>query len=590
MRWVLLLLVACRSAPLGSADGELRLAPASLDLGQVYVGYAASAAATVSFSGQASCDVELTASAPFTVTGAVHLARASSAKVTVSLTASAAGALTGTLLAKGCGHSASLSLTAQAVEPPNCGQPGVCTAPRFDPGAGECTSGALPDGTPCTDTCLSGATCRQGQCVGAARVCDDGDPCTLDTCSPTAGCQHLDGVAFCPPLPGCNATCDGGDCGPLTELWTSAPTANWVIEPTVADEQGNVYWLEVDVANGYQGWLASMSHTGAERYRVAVNLINADPQPMLTGGVLTFSGRGVRNVSGFRAADGAFLWKRDLHDDIEQAGHPELEGMFTWVNRGTVGAQGEVLYPVAFWNNSNSTYYWLVALDPATGTTLWRAQLDSDHWQIQADEAGNVYVWVRYSSWDLSAYDAQGGLKWHSSHQPGPSWNGRVYSGDAILDADGGQPLFTFVQSWLPPDVVTPDYGLRREPHSSWLHFFEPLGGQTRAMVPELGEPQWELIATAPDELLGVSRGLKNRVVGFGADGTQHFSCTFEVDADAGTYLYGSSTLVRDMLLVWSQSTAKEYVLHAFALPGRSEAPKGWVSSYGSMARTMKPK
>ncbi len=47
--------------------------------------------------------------------------------------------------------------------------------------------GCDADGSLCTPT----DTCKSGFCVaGAALNCDDGNPCTADTCDPSAGCQH----------------------------------------------------------------------------------------------------------------------------------------------------------------------------------------------------------------------------------------------------------------------------------------------------------------------------------------------------------------------------------------------------------------
>src|SRR5947208_7719289 len=52
--------------------------------------------------------------------------------------------------------------------------------------------------------------------------CDDGNPCTLDTCTPATGCQHTlraDG-APCPDGNFCNGTetCQAGTCTPGTPL------------------------------------------------------------------------------------------------------------------------------------------------------------------------------------------------------------------------------------------------------------------------------------------------------------------------------------------------------------------------------------
>jgi hypothetical protein len=51
----------------------------------------------------------------------------------------------------------------------------------------------LADGSSCTDgdACNGEETCQGGVCApGSAPSCADGNPCTLDTCSASAGCRH----------------------------------------------------------------------------------------------------------------------------------------------------------------------------------------------------------------------------------------------------------------------------------------------------------------------------------------------------------------------------------------------------------------
>jgi hypothetical protein len=94
----------------------------------------------------------------------------------------------------------------------NCGDNNPCTDDSCDPLQG-CTHSPLPDGAACSDAnaCTTNDTCLGGICVGGpASNCDDGNPCTADSCDATLGCQHSrlqDGT-------GCGAgkTCHSGVC------------------------------------------------------------------------------------------------------------------------------------------------------------------------------------------------------------------------------------------------------------------------------------------------------------------------------------------------------------------------------------------
>ncbi len=71
---------------------------------------------------------------------------------------------------------------------PDCDDANPCTTDALVGGA--CEHTALTDGTTCqTSLCLVGQTCQSGTCsVGSPRVCDDGNPCTADSCDSVQGC------------------------------------------------------------------------------------------------------------------------------------------------------------------------------------------------------------------------------------------------------------------------------------------------------------------------------------------------------------------------------------------------------------------
>lgn len=76
---------------------------------------------------------------------------------------------------------------------------------------GHCVSGPpAPNGLACDDTaCTANSQCGAGVCVGAAVDCDDQNPCTDDSCDPTAGCVHTNNDGNT-----CNGTgtCANGQC------------------------------------------------------------------------------------------------------------------------------------------------------------------------------------------------------------------------------------------------------------------------------------------------------------------------------------------------------------------------------------------
>jgi len=79
----------------------------------------------------------------------------------------------------------------------DCDDKDVCTADKCD--AGKCGNKAVADGAPCSDgdACTDKDACKGGACAaGAIKTCDDGNPCTVDSCDLKTGCKvtNLDGA------------------------------------------------------------------------------------------------------------------------------------------------------------------------------------------------------------------------------------------------------------------------------------------------------------------------------------------------------------------------------------------------------------
>ncbi len=97
---------------------------------------------------------------------------------------------------------------------PSCDDGNVCTDDSCNPATG-CVH--TPNTAPCSDfdACTTGDACSGGRCVGGApRGCDDGNPCTDDSCNPLTGCVHTPNTAPCDDLDACTTgdTCAGGRC------------------------------------------------------------------------------------------------------------------------------------------------------------------------------------------------------------------------------------------------------------------------------------------------------------------------------------------------------------------------------------------
>ena len=95
---------------------------------------------------------------------------------------------------------------------------GPCTKSYCTP-AGGCTSAQnLQDGSACSDSnaCTSNDACLGGVCVGSTLSCNDGKPCTDDSCDPTSGCLNVPNTKACDDNNPCTIgdVCKTGACTP----------------------------------------------------------------------------------------------------------------------------------------------------------------------------------------------------------------------------------------------------------------------------------------------------------------------------------------------------------------------------------------
>jgi hypothetical protein len=189
----------------------LNAAPAALDFGDVPLGQQLHLTLTVSagaspVSVQPRVDVGAftVATAPF------DLQAGASQKLDVVFAPVALGAASATVSFLGADQPLTDSLSGNGV--PACAQPATCHQVTFDPIMHACVDSMLPEHSPCQGLCIAGGECRSGSCVGTANACDDGNPCTDDSCSTEdGGCLHL--AHICPVTNACRTAVCLADAG-----------------------------------------------------------------------------------------------------------------------------------------------------------------------------------------------------------------------------------------------------------------------------------------------------------------------------------------------------------------------------------------
>ena len=86
-----------------------------------------------------------------------------------------------------------------AGKPKICESFSNCTLGQCELTTGKCVPSPVADGSPCTDgtACTGPDGCKNGVCTGKAAICDDGNPCSTDSCDAIAGCTSTAAVMPC---------------------------------------------------------------------------------------------------------------------------------------------------------------------------------------------------------------------------------------------------------------------------------------------------------------------------------------------------------------------------------------------------------
>ncbi|MCA2978474.1 MAG: hypothetical protein INH41_10240 [Myxococcaceae bacterium] len=184
----LLILAGCRPSSVSQLALDVDV-PEAVACGQAFVGFEGTCPVTVTNRTLRAVSVSLQSAAPFELPSEVEVPGGASTDVPVRFHPTSAGVTMGVATARFEGHGVEVRLSGEGVVVPPCAPSDDCREQRFEPQRG-CVESVRADGAPCgaTNACLVNATCRGGQCVGAARSCDDKSVCTADACDPSRGC------------------------------------------------------------------------------------------------------------------------------------------------------------------------------------------------------------------------------------------------------------------------------------------------------------------------------------------------------------------------------------------------------------------
>ncbi len=240
---------SCEGTELDVLDALLVPSSTALELGEVVVGTERTQTLTLTSAGGApvtltSVNVDGEGFGLRAAVAQVRLGPGETLEVDVRFAPARVGFVSGLLTVQSDASNApslEIVLRAAAVEPPDCDDANACTADAFDLNLEACVH--PPQDGPCADPCLQDAVCVEGACVGTPLICpqpasacrqalcelgvgcvelddpdacDDGNPCTVDTCDDVDGCGHtvVANGTPCGAIDGCDAApvCVAGSC------------------------------------------------------------------------------------------------------------------------------------------------------------------------------------------------------------------------------------------------------------------------------------------------------------------------------------------------------------------------------------------
>ncbi|MBM4345578.1 MAG: hypothetical protein FJ100_19580 [Deltaproteobacteria bacterium] len=164
-----------------------------------------------------------------------------------------------------------------ATVPKKCDDGNPCTIDSCDSVKG-CTADPAPtgncdDGNPCT----TGDNCQGGLCSAkGAAACNDTNPCTDDKCEPSKGCVNAPSTAACDDGDPCssNDSCSGGTCAGTKALWKSKATVNSPYQAEGVAYAGTEFAIvgsvEID-ADNVKRHVSAMDMNGSPKWQIPAN-------------------------------------------------------------------------------------------------------------------------------------------------------------------------------------------------------------------------------------------------------------------------------------------------------------------------------
>ncbi len=160
-----------------------------------------------------------------------------------------------------------------------CDDGDPCTDDSCVKPGGACTTShnkaACSDGDPCT----SADTCDKGKCLpGKLTACDDGNSCTTDSCDKTKGCVTAPASGAACDAGACtvgdkcqNGVCTSGQKGKLfdTKFGLTGASTNWVTD-VVAFQDGSIGVVGYTKGADYDGFAAKYDPTGKELWKTFI--------------------------------------------------------------------------------------------------------------------------------------------------------------------------------------------------------------------------------------------------------------------------------------------------------------------------------